>query len=222
MVWDAIQSCQRAKRIYAESTVIVILRKNPLLILNGFNGTPRGWIGTKKFVRTFTFQNGFQSKTLVQQRVKKCLQINIEPSEPSNELDWPILHSPSIKRVGGPVAHPSFLNPPQPNASGFYTFLFSLRILINLCTERLGGLGDAYELFIHLGQILSKISPRLSLSRYCIYIYLFVLTFKKLDHTRVTGCSLPDDVKQKSAFQQTYFSNNKWFCLEIKRWKSTL
>jgi len=38
----------------------------------------------------------------------------------------------------------------------------------------------------------------------------------------VTGCSLPDDVKQKPAFQHTFFSNNKWFCLEIKRWKSTL
>jgi len=29
------------------------------------------------------------------------------------------------------------------------------------------------------------------------------------NHTRVAGCSLPDVVKQKSAFQHTYFSNNK-------------
>jgi len=84
------------------------------------------------------------------------------------------------KELGFPVAHPSFLNPPQPNGSGFYTFLFSLRILINLCTGWVGGYIRSLELFIRLGQILSKISPRLSLSRYCIYIYLFVLALKKL------------------------------------------
>jgi len=31
-----------------------------------------------------------------------------------------------------------------------------------------------------------------------------------------------DVVKQKSAFQHNWFSNNKGLCLEIKRWKSTM
>jgi len=34
------------------------------------------------------------------------------------------------------------------------------------------------------------------------------------NHPRVSGCSVPDGVKQKSAFQQTWFSNDKGFCLE--------
>jgi len=40
-------------------------------------------------------------------------------------------------------------------------------------------------------------------------------------YPRDSGCSVPDGVKQKTVFQHTWFSNNKGFCLEIKRWKST-
>jgi len=35
-------------------------------------------------------------------------------------------------------------------------------------------------------------------------------------YPRGSGCSVPDVVKQKSAFNYTWFSNNKGFCLEIK------
>jgi len=35
-------------------------------------------------------------------------------------------------------------------------------------------------------------------------------------HHRVSGCSDPDVVKQKSAFKHTWFPNKKGFCLEIK------
>jgi len=37
-------------------------------------------------------------------------------------------------------------------------------------------------------------------------------------HPRVSGCSVWDVVKQKSAFQDTWFSNNQWFCLKITYW----
>jgi len=31
----------------------------------------------------------------------------------------------------------------------------------------------------------------------------------EIKHPRVAGCSVPDVVKKKSAFQHTWFSNNK-------------
>jgi len=38
----------------------------------------------------------------------------------------------------------------------------------------------------------------------------------------VSGCSIPDGIKKKSAFQVSWFSCNQWFCLEITNRAVTL